>query len=390
MAIDSTNIRDVRYLYSQTPPDFHKDNYYLNTLQMKIDADWPYRPNRKWVDEETEAGSEIYVPLEVVVQTVKNDKGEAVSDDWYRLVFKDCQKPVRLGRRYRFDYDANINIPDIRKNIWLGVNQTQLSPTASQTVCRCNGTIGSLYKDKDGKIIRHYEPVVQPDKLSGSGIKQSEVAVDLNGSKTLLAQFNKYTQQYYINQRFFIDTNAVDREHQIVYKITNIIRSNTLTTYDPTDVGLVRIYYEVDQIGAQDDVENRIAYNGVIDDNISPETDEPISGGGGTQEDHYTFSIVDPEVLPETLTILTFRPQLQNNGTAVDPVTLNVFCQLKGTPYAEHVPLKNYVILNSNSDGTYTLQRVKKDLTMILMTTCEATTQDGSVYRIEFSLRLFD
>ena len=75
----------------------------------------------------------------------------------------------------------------------------------------------------------------------------------------LNAQYIKYTQQYYVNQRFFIDTNAYLREHQPVYKITNIVRSNTLTTYDPTDVGIVRIYYEVDHIGANDDVENRIA-----------------------------------------------------------------------------------------------------------------------------------
>ena len=50
--LDSTNIKDSRYLFSQTPSDFQNDNYYLNSLQMKIDADWPYRPNRKWVEEE--------------------------------------------------------------------------------------------------------------------------------------------------------------------------------------------------------------------------------------------------------------------------------------------------------------------------------------------------
>lgn len=389
MIIDSTNIRDTRELYSQTPPDFSKHNYYLNTLQMKIDADWPYRPNRKWVEEELEAGSEVYKPLEVVIQTVKNDKGETISDDWYRLVFRDCQKAVKIGRRYRFAYDPNILVPDMQKNIWLAVNQTQLTPTASQTVCRCNGTIGSLYKDDNGNITRHYEPVVQPDKLSGAGIKQSEVAVDLNGNKVLLAQFNKYTKQYYINQRFFIDANAADREHQPVYKITNIVRSNTLTTYDPTDVGLVRIYYEVDQIGAQDDVENRIAFNGVVNDNIAPKTDEPISGGEDSSDD-YTFSIVDPEIIPKVLTTLVFKPELQKNGSVVENANIGVSCKLSGTSYADTVPIENFVTIEMNSDGTYTLTRVKKDLTMTLITTCEATTPNGGVYQISFSMRLFD
>lgn len=391
MAIDSTNIKDVRFLYSQTPPDFHKDNYYLNTLQMKIDADWPYRPNRKWVEEETEAGSEKYIPLEVVVQTVKNDKGEAVSDDWYRLVFRDCQKPVRLGRRYRFAYDANIDFPDIQKNIWLGVNQTQLSPTASQTVCRCNGTIGSLYKDENGNIIRHYEPVVQPDKLNGGGVRQNEVAVDLSGNKVLLAQFNKYTQQYYINQRFFIDANAYDRKHQPVYKITNIVRSNTLTTYNPTDVGLVRIYYEVDQIGAQDDVENRIAYNGIIDNQISPETDTPISQGEDySVSNYYTFGVVYPETIPEALDSFTFIPKLKNNGVTVDDAAITVECKLGGAAYADKVPVNNYVTLQDNGDGSYTLTRVKKDLTLVALVDCETVAPDGSTYQINFSMKLFD
>lgn len=389
MIIDSTNIRDTRELYSQTPPDFSKHNYYLNTLQMKIDADWAYRPNRKWVEEELEAGSEVYKPLEVVIQTVKNDKGETISDDWYRLVFRDCQKAVKIGRRYRFAYSPNISVPDMQKNIWLAVNQTQLTPTASQTVCRCNGTIGSLYKDDNGNITRHYEPVVQPDKLSGAGIKQSEVAVDLNGNKVLLAQFNKYTKQYYINQRFFIDANAADREHQPVYKITNIVRSNTLTTYDPTDVGLVRIYYEVDQIGAQDDVENRIAFNGIVNDNIAPKTDEPISGGEDSSDD-YTFSIVDPEIIPKVLTTLVFKPELQKNGSVVENANIGVSCKLSGTSYADTVPIENFVTIEMNSDGTYTLTRVKKDLTMTLITTCEATTPNGGVYQISFSMRLFD
>ena len=388
MAIfDSTNIKDTRVLYSQTPSDFSNDNYFLNTLQMKIDADWPYRPNRKWVEEENGPGTEQYVPLEVVIQTVKNDKGEAISDDWYRLVFRDCQKQVRIGKRYRFAYNPNINYPDIRKNIWIATNQTQLTPTASQTVCRCNGTIGSLYTDENGSVIRHYEPVVQPEKLSSSGIYNSEVAVDINGKKMVIAQFNKYTQQYYINQRFFIDTNAYDREHQIVYKITNIVRSNTLTTYDPTDVGLVRIYYEVDQIGEKDDVENRIAYNGDVNNEVIPETDIPVSGGTATS-DYYLFKIVSPQTIPETLGTLTFKPALLKNNLIVDDAQINVYCSLEGTSYASGVPLDKYISFVDNLDGTYTITRLKKDTTMKLKVSCTAEV-GGMLYNLDFIMRLF-
>ena len=166
MVIDSTDIKDPRFLFSQTPANFSEKNYYLDALQMKIDADWIYRPNRKWVEIENEPGTEAYEPMDVVVQTIKSDKGEAISDDWYRLVFRDCQRVVRIGTRYRFAHSSDVNIPDIQKNIWIALNQTQLSPTASQTVCRCNGTIGSIYIDENGNQIRHYEPVIQPEKLN--------------------------------------------------------------------------------------------------------------------------------------------------------------------------------------------------------------------------------
>ena len=388
MVIKSTNIKDTRYLSSQTPPDFSNKNYFLNFLQMKIDADWEYRPNRKWVDIETTPGAEEYSPLDVVVQTIKSDKGESISDDWYRLVFKDCQRVVRIGTRYRFAHESNVNVPDIQKNIWIALNQTQLSPTASQTVCRCNGTIGSLYIDANGNKIRHYEPVIQPDKLSGWGAGKNEVAVDINGTKVLIAQFNKYTQQYFINQRFFIDTNAYTRENQPVYKIINIVRSNTLTTYDPTDVGIVRIYYELDQIGEKDDVENRIAYNGIDEDTVAPETDKPIVEGDVPGYHYYNFAITSPVDIPDTLTELTFTPQLLENGTVVDEAVIAVNCALGGAAYASSVPMNNYVVLTKNDDGTYTLTRVKKDLTLTVDVVCEATAPDNSVYQLEFSMRL--
>lgn len=385
---NSTNLKDPRYLFSQTPTDFREDNYYINSLQMKIDADWPYRPNRKWIEEENGPGTENYAPLEVVIQTIKSDKGEAVSDDWYRVVFKDCQKKERIGKRYRFAYESNIDIPDIKKNIWIALNQTYLTPTAAQTICRCNGTIGSLYVDENGVKHRHYEPVIQPEKLTSPGIHENEVAVDIKGSKMLIAQFNKYTQQYYVNQRFFIDANASFKEHQPVYKITNIIRSNTLTTYDPTDVGIVRIYYEVDQIGANDDVVNRIAYNGIENENISPETNIPVGSEEESGENSYTFAIVNPENIPESLSDeFTFEPRLSENGEVIDSV-IEIECSLIGASYASQAPLEKYVELRDNGDGTYTLVKLKKDITMSVNTVCGVTAPDNNKYQIDFSMRL--
>ena len=251
---------------SQTPKNYSKYNYYLHTLQDKIDADWKYRPNRVDVEEQgiEDWGTDKYTPIEVVIQTLKNDKGETVSDDLYRLVFKDCHRQNKVGYRYRFSYEFDPTEPDNKKNIWIGLNQTTMSPTSSQVVCRCNGNIGSIYTDENGQTSYHYEPVIQPSKLSNPMFDYSEVAIDPDGSMTLIAQYNKYTKQYYINQRFIIGTDRV-------YKINNIIKSDSRTTFDMEDVGIMRIYLAMDQTGKLDNFETRIAYNGHEDD-PNPET----------------------------------------------------------------------------------------------------------------------
>ena len=67
---DTSKIKDPSYLFSQTPPNFVKDKYYLKMIQMKIDSECPYRPNRKWIEEEKEAGTEMYEPIEVGIQSL--------------------------------------------------------------------------------------------------------------------------------------------------------------------------------------------------------------------------------------------------------------------------------------------------------------------------------
>lgn len=87
-----------------------------------MNADWRFRPNRVDIEEETEFGAEEYTPTEVVIQSVKSDKGEAISDDWRRLVFREILLKHRIGQRYRFSYDFDLMQENMDKNIWIAVN----------------------------------------------------------------------------------------------------------------------------------------------------------------------------------------------------------------------------------------------------------------------------
>ena len=267
--VDTTNIVDTTYLLSQTPKNLVPDNYWLRELQEKVDADWRFRPNRVDVEEETGPGEEEYTPLEVVIQSVRDDKGTKVSDDWRRVVFRDIFRKCRIGQRFRFSYNFDLEEPDELKSIWIAVNQDSASPTAQQVISRCNGTIGSIWVDENGNKSYHYEPVVQTTDLKTVSMYFSQVAVDPRGSLTILAQHNKYTSQYYINQRFVIG-------YDTVYKVKNIIKTGSLTTYDPYDVGVMQIYLDLDSIGKLDNFETRIAYNGREDEELEPEPRPPV------------------------------------------------------------------------------------------------------------------
>ena len=321
MIMDNSNVKDPYYLITQTPPNLVKDNYYLHELQEKVDADWEYRPNRVWIEKEDGIGVEKYSPIEVVIQTVKNDKGETVSDDWRNIVFRDIKYPHRIGMRYRFSYDFDLKEPDIDKSVWIALNQNSVGPTASQVICRCNGTIKSIWEDhgNGGKTSVHEEPVIQTTKLTSANFLYNEVAVDPKGQLTIIAQHNKYTEQYYINQRFVI---GYDR----VYKVTNIIKTDSLATYKVKDVGVMRIYLEMDQIGELDDMENRLAYNGRHEEPTPSETDG-----------NYELVLVKPEFIPTTF----------------DEIQVKAQVLIDGSPSVNDKPVFNIEIKDINPDVTY-------------------------------------
>lgn len=373
--IDTTFIEDSQYLLSQTPPNYVEQNYFLKELQDKIDADWRFRPNRKWIEQELEPGSEIYTPVEVVIQSVLNDKNDLNSDDRYRVVFRDCQQHNRLGKRYRFSYDFIPDQPDEQKIVWMGMNHTNISSTSSQVIWRCNGSLGSIYTDENGKNHIHYEPVINPLKLVPADIHFSEVANDPIGELIIIAQYNKYTAQYYINQRFIVGYDKV-------CKIVNIIKADSLTTYDPYDVGVMKIYLTQDQAGDLDNFKTRIAYNG-IKEYPMPEDEMKI------EEQEYSLIINSPLNIPKFLTEdgFTFSPQVLL-GDVPQSVEVDVSIELVG-PYADKADKNYFCQLIDNGDGSYFIKRLEENLGLAVKVICVANIDDEEL-RIDFVMQLRD
>lgn len=368
--IDTTNMPTSYEIITKTPKNMTKDNYFLRELQEKVWADWEYRPNRVDVEQEKTIGADDYFPLEVVIQNIRNDKGEKVSDDYKKLVFRDIHYHVRLGTKFRFSFAFDLEEPDEDKNVWLVTNRDSTSPTASVVITRCNGTLGSVYLDKNGKSYYHYEPCIFTTDLKSVNFHYSNEIVTQESQFAIVVQHNQYTRDYYVNQRFIVGYDKV-------YKVKALDKFNTLTTYKPEDVDVVILYVEIDEKKAQDDFVNRIAFN--KDDD--PKVDEPV-----VIED-YSLEITEPVPIPAELfsTPIQFHVGVFNGGIETDiPVQVTTTLNLATNP-------ENYFELVQIDNNTFTLRRRKMytrgDLVVRLEASIESTLE-AQVLAKEFTLSL--
>lgn len=145
----------------------------------------------------------------------------------------------------------------------------------------------------------------------------------------MIAQYNKYTTQYYLNQRFIIGTRQA-------YKLVGIYESGTLSTNDPADVGIVRLHLEIDQVGDKDDLERRIAFNGVDDKPVPVTPDTPV-------EADYALTFEEPNGFPETFEEILVWPVVKN-GDQITEIPVTTTFSLTGR-YADKANINNYVTI---------------------------------------------
>lgn len=308
---DTTMIADDSYLLSQTPENYDTKNFYLKELQDKVDAEWRFRPNRVNIEYEKTWGHDDYEGIEVVVQTVKSEKGESYSDDFRHLVFKDIrEKRFNIGNKFRFSaiYDADAKDDD--KDIWLVTNFASIKPTTSVVVQRCVNTLGSVVLKEGSKEIDyyHYEPVILGTELTSVGLLYNQTIVSAQARIIALAQHNQYTSQYFINQRFVVGYDKV-------YRVVDINKAYSKSTKDPMNVGLMRVYLELteespyDVFGHGEDGE-RIAYQ--EENFVKVEQDKENADG-------YSIRFLSPDFVPEKITSkpLLFTAKLYHDDVEV-------------------------------------------------------------------------
>lgn len=356
--------------FSETPKNYSKDNYYLQQLQDKINAEWGYRPNR--VDIEYESNWElhdkgvylksIYKPIEVVLQTIKSETGEAVSNEYKRVVFRNIlENRFRIGSKFKFGTFKGKNvdeIPERQKNVWLSTNTDNVKMTSSMVIERCNGTLGSLYTDSQGVSHRHYEPVILKKSLTGVNFSYSETAISPQAQLEITAQYNDYTRDYFINQRFVVGYNSVYRIKAInkfdgESTFWDVPRSEIDGDITVDEVGLIKIYLEMTEKDSKDDFKNRIAENG--SDTIIQDEDDAEEQG----TDSFAIKFTAPNVIPTFITEVpvVFSPiVIKSDGTQDTNKSVKLTYELENLP--ETVDIGQYVLIaEEGKDITITRQR---------------------------------
>ena len=215
-------------------------------------------------------------------------------------------------------------------------NFENIKATTSAVIRRCNGLLGSLYKKPNGEIIRHYEPVVQTTDSTSVSLFYNQVASSAQSRFVGIVQCNKYTKKYYINQRFIVGTGNGNTDGKgFVYKIVGINSFYGLSTNNPNDVGLMKIYFEITEISSDDDFEHRIAHNSE-NYNIAKVQDN----------DDYNIMIVNPQPLPSQLRGKDGEVEFTTNlmlGECDTGMTVNVRCYLENLP--ENSSIDRYIDL---------------------------------------------
>lgn len=352
--INTTHAANRYDILSQTPKNYNSENYFLKELQEKVDFDWPYRPNRVDIEYENAWGQQTYSPIEVVIQSVRSEKGTAISDDSKKLVFRDIlEKRFRVGSRFRFgNFTGQNGVEDVDaldRNVWLAVNNNSTNMTAAVVVERCNGLLGSCWIDPaTGLSVYHYEPVILPQFLSSVSLLYEKTIVEADADVVAIVQTNAYTRKYFTNQRFILGYGA---ERKQVYRIKSIHDFYSSTTSIANHVqesqGLTRLYLEITEASPADDFEHRIA----VQTAGSPVVVKPIE-----PDAVYTLGFAGLTPVPAYLgnDALILTPQLiAADGSAI-PAAFTLTCELENLP--EGVATESYLSV-SQEDSTFTLKR---------------------------------
>ena len=383
--IDTTNvIESSMFLKSKVKKNMVGDNYYINSLQHKINNEWLYRANVIDIEEENIRQNYYtkekpkYSPIDVVLQSVITDKGLKLSEDWKKIVFQNLKHSNPIGKRFRFslNYEKNIEYTEEEKelesSIWIAVNKKSASPTNSVVIRRCNTNFviaGSPTLSYDDIEEYHKEPAILEDDFKYINLYYNDRVNLPNAEIYLTMQYNYFTRGIKINDRIVIgDVDLENKKNNAVFKVKAVEKFLSRSTFkvgtnlSESDVSLVVLALDRDTLNdTEDDFEHRLAKQSPLykiikdDETYMPEEELPKEDSEEVEELH-NYSIEFEEEIPEKVLQgeeIEIVCNLYDNGIKIEDVNFEIKSDLLGTEkdslyYSLEQTDKNVFVLINN------------------------------------------
>ena len=319
--IDTTTVIDSSmFLKARLPKNMVGENYYIENLQDKRNKDWAYRYNVVGIEEEIQRQLEYtcelpsYTPIDVVIRSVKSERGEDLGTDWAELSFRDLKYPIGVGRRYRFSLD----FPDMTKmtedekyydtSVWLAINEGPIKPRHSCVVRRCNGNIamvGSPDRTYQNITEARYEPCIQVTELRYMNKYYNQTLVVPQAEWYVYLQMNYFTNFIKVNDRLILGLSDVeDKENNSVYQVKAVVKANSQKTFarnnqtDIKDIPMIILALDKDVVAEGDDLVNRIPNQAPL---YKVEQENPVYEYYIEMENTETEEIIQPDVTTDLM-----------------------------------------------------------------------------------------
>lgn len=241
----------MAYTYKYIPAGqaIHKSpkETYRDDLQANLDEYFYSASDWYSIQEESSFASGTYQDVDVRINRVVDlQTGERIGDDFKKLLFKEIDHSVDLGRYYQFS-----------NNYWIAINVEKLnSVTQTATVRRCNYIL--KWSDSNGAIYQVPCSIGYLIKENRDYSTAGSNVVVPSGMDDIIVQRNSITNKIKPNQRFLFGVPG----NFISYRVEGggIANFNNTETANSSSAGYIRFSVVVDFGNYEgDDLVNGIA-----------------------------------------------------------------------------------------------------------------------------------
>lgn len=263
--------------YLQNPNDYFRDLH-----QEAINQRWEVTSSRYTVKEQETFGSAVYKDIEAWIDPVvgMSSRGTTNGDDFRKLIFRDINHVVKRGLYYQFD-----------DNFWITYFSDEYDTlTKDIGVRRCNNVM-RIVDPENGSIFTI--PCVIDYDMSSPSAQVSSSIITPNNHAVVMVQGNTDTLRLFkTNTRYIFGGRPFK-----LYAYQNALVDKFISP-NPT---LLYLDLYLDEIHAQDDISNQLAYNGEFTYTIEIDSVNMELTSGSTGTLNASISLNGKEVNREVL-----------------------------------------------------------------------------------------